>query len=449
MSKKKANPLFIKFIVVLFIILMIFLIYTKIKKQNDTTLQVSALTNELFEIIDKSSSVKVSKYIVYGTHFNLEGDITIPKISGISIDRADVIIQSISGDEIFLDSEYTYRDNLLCFSTIDKINGGLNLESLTTTDYYIFLKVLFSNSEVKYYSLSNDTQYGNIDYYTLTKNGRNNKVFINFGSHNDVPFLGLKVSYVEDLPENVYDIVIDPGHGGKDVGAISKGYHESDLVLDCAEILKSKLETLGLKVLLTRDSSHPEDENTAYNMYDDNGRVTIANESGAKIVLSLHMNSNSAKLSKGGVEIYAPNDCNLDFARLLADNIVKTANTSYSSLSTYKKADGVYVHNFSSYDILSFKAKANDSGYEPYNITTSTPFLYMIREVGGIATNAFVDGRNTNYSANKYCNSNVGLESYLIELGYMIIQKDLNNVLNNEDLYMQAIVDSIKTFYIN
>lgn len=51
------------------------------------------------------------------------------------------------------------------------------------------------------------------------------------------------------------------------------------------------------------------------------------------------------------------------------------------------------------------------------------------------------------YSENKYRNSNVGVESYLIELGYMNVRKDLNNILNNEDLYVEAIVNSIKEFY--
>ena len=88
------------------------------------------------------------------------------------------------------------------------------------------------------------------------------------------------------------------------------------------------------------------------------------------------------------------------------------------------------------------------AGYSPYeNITTSTSYLFMLRETGGIATNAYVDGRNTNYSANKYYNSNVGLESYLVELGYMSVSEDLYNVLNNSDSYMEAIAESIKTYY--
>ena len=312
---------------------------------------------------------------------------------------------------------------------------------------YIFLKVTFSNSEVKYYSLKNASEYTDITYYTISKNNSNDKVDISFDIYNDTSFMQLKVTKNSPIPDDVYDIVLDAGHGGTDVGATNNGYNEADIVLEFCKNLKVKLESLGLKVFLTRDGSESPTENTAYTMYDENGRINLANKSNAKILLSFHMNSNSYKLSSGGIEVYAPSKCNLNLAKLFANNLVTTAKTNYSKLSNHKEAKGVYVHNFNQYDILAFKSKAKSGGYKPYSITTSTPYLYMIREVGGIATNAFVDGRNTVYGANKYYNSNVGIEAYLIELGYMIIEKDLNNIISNSNLYVQAISDSLNEFY--
>ena len=445
-KKKKKNNLKIKIITILFIILMVYLIYTRIQTNEAT--QVSALTNSLFETVEKSSTVNVTEYVVYGTHFNVEGNIEIPDISGIYIDKVEVIAKDIHGTEIIINSEYEYEENLLSFSTKEMINQGLDLESLTNSNYYIFLKVTFSNSEIKYYSLNNSTDYENIKYYTLTRNNVNNEISIDFGTHSGLSYLGLEVSKINELPENVYDVVIDPGHGGRDSGATNEDYYEADIVLDCANILKEQLEEMELKVLLTRDGTEPEDENTAYNMYDEDGRITIANESKAKILISLHMNSNSASLSSGGVEVYAPSNCDLTLASLFADNIVELTNTNYSSLeSYYKEADGVYVRNYTEYEILSSNRQAAEDGYEEYNLTTDTPYLYVIREIGGIITNAFVDGRNTYYGANKYVDSNIGIEGYLIELGYMSIEEDLNNVLENEATYMRAISESIKTFY--
>lgn len=445
-KKSKAKDIKIKIIVVLFILLMAVLIYTNIKRANDESLQVSAKTSSLFEGVDGTKSAKVTKYIVYGTHLNLEGEVEITKISGICITNVSLVQKNLDGKEQTINSKYEYTDGVLTFSSFEQLNEGIYLDNLTE-DNYIFLKVNFSNGDLKTYSLSNDTEYENTTYYTITKNNSNNKIDIKFSEYNNKPYLKLEVSKVNKLPDDVYDVVIDPGHGGRDIGATSKGYYEASIVLDCAKTLKQKLEDLGLKVLLTRDGTEPSTLETAYNMYDDDGRVTIANESHAKILISLHMNSNSAKLSKGGVEVYAPSNCNLDLAQLFADNIVKFANTSYSSLTTYKKGEGVYVQNYNTLDIKAAENKAKKAGYEPYNITTSTPYLYIIRETGGIATNAYVDGRNTSYGANKYKDSNVGIESYLIELGYMIIEKDLNNVLENEDLYMQGIANSIEEYY--
>ncbi|MCI9062995.1 MAG: N-acetylmuramoyl-L-alanine amidase [Clostridia bacterium] len=446
-NKKNDTSLSLKIVVILFILLMIFLIFNKIKTDREEALLVSARTSELFDMVNKNYNVNITKYIVYGTHLNFEGTLALPNISGISIDKSDVIIRDLKGNEITLNSDYSYIDGILSFSTIDKLNSGLYLEDLSVSDYYIFLKVSFSNSDVKYYSLSNDTKYNDITYYTITRDNSNNKIDIKFDKYNDISYMGISVSKASHLPDNVYDIVIDPGHGGSDSGAKSNGYHESNIVLDCAKTLKSKLESFGLKVLLTRDGSEASTQDTVYNIYDDGGRVNISNESHAKILISLHLNSNTQNVKQGGVEVYAPSNCNLDLAKLFADNIVKFANTSYSKLNIYKKDEGVYVQNFTNADILAFKAKAKEKGYEPYNLTTDTPYLYMIREIGGICTNAFVDGRNTSYAANKYIDSNVGIEGYLIELGYMIVDKDLKNVVSNGDSYMQGIANSIKSFY--
>ena len=129
---------------------MTFLVYIKIKNDNDETLLVSAKTTELFETVNTKINVNLTKYIIYGTHLNIEGTISIPNISGIYIDKAEIVVKNIDNDEIVIDSEYTYTDSLLSFSTINELNSGLNLESLSINKYFIFLKTTFSNSEVKY-----------------------------------------------------------------------------------------------------------------------------------------------------------------------------------------------------------------------------------------------------------------------------------------------------------
>lgn len=431
----------IRLIVALFVFLIIILICNKLltKKKIDNNIEIQ--TSALFEGINLSSTAKINKYIVYGTHFNLEGTIQIPKISNISIYSVHIITKNIKGKEIPIDCTYSYKDNILSFSTIDKINTGLSLENLSESNYYIFLKVIFSNSEEKFFSLENASKYSDTTYYTMSKK---EKIDIKFSKYNNIPFMGLFVSKVEALPSNVYDIAIDASHGGIDKGATYKKYNESDIVLKYSKNLKQKLEALGYKVYLSRDGSESSSADLS-DVYAENGRINKIQDSHSKLLLSLNINDTSSK--KGGVEVYAPTKCDLSFAKQLANNIVKTAKTSYSSAKLFKQDDGVYVRNFTEFDILSYKSSAILHKFEPYSITKSTPYQYMIREVGGIATEAFVDGRNTSYGKNKYFDSNVGIESYIIEVGYMKSENDLNNIIKNEDLYVQAIINTIKENY--
>ena len=431
----------ITIVVVLFILLILFLICNKILTKKEIENNVEIQTASLFQEINKSSIAKINNFIIYGTHFNLEGNIEIPKISNISIYSVHVIAKNSEKKEIPLDCTYTYKDNILSFSTIDKINKGLSLEELSESNYYLFLKVIFSNSEEKYFSLENNSKYANTTYYTIKSK---NKIDISFNTYNNIPFIGLFVSKVDVLPDNVYDIAIDASHGGKDTGAKYKNYNEAKIVLDYANNIKQKLESLGFKVYLSRNGSEPSDADLT-DIYSENGRINTIQESHSKLLLSLNINDTYSKA--GGFEIYAPTKCDLSFSKKLADAVIKTAKTSYSSAKLFKKDEGVYVRNFTEFDILSFKNSAMINKYEPYNITKSTPYQYMIREVGGIATGAFVDGRNPSYGKNKYYDSNIGIEAYLLEFGYMKNEKDLNNIIKNKDLYVQAIVNTINEFY--
>ena len=309
----------------------------------------------------------------------------------------------------------------------------------------VLLRVKLNNSaNAKYYTLSNDSKNENIQYYTVTKNSQRNKINIEFLNktykEKEYEYLGINVTQAEML-DNIYDFVIDAGHGGRDVGEKQNGYTEADITLDYAQDLKTRLEELGLKVKLTRDENNSSNY-TYTNMYDSNGRITIACESKAKYMLSFHVNNGNNALT--GLEIYAPAKCDLTFAKTMAEKIVASGANTYSNNTGFKKEEGVFVWTFTKAMINDSMATANKKGYEPYNITTDTPYQYTIREVGGIATNAYADGRNTVYAPNKYYNSNQGIECYQIELGY--IKNDLEKMLYNREAYITAIVQSIQEY---
>jgi N-acetylmuramoyl-L-alanine amidase len=82
----------------------------------------------------------------------------------------------------------------------------------------------------------------------------------------------------------VRTIVIDPGHGGSETGAVSPGgVLEKDLTLQLARELEAKLaERLPVRIVLTRyeDANLPHDTRTA-----------IANQNLADLFVSIHLNS--------------------------------------------------------------------------------------------------------------------------------------------------------------
>ena len=439
-KRKKRNQQKKNRILFLGLILLIVITYIIVQKREDETYAVDnkEISIEPIKEIIEDKQAKVSRYTVYGTHMNIEGTL---EVNNSEIEDVNIIARNISEEELIIDTTYEYENNSILFSTLNKINQGVDLENLSLENYYILLKVNYTNGEKKYYTLSNNTQYHEkISYYTLTRNNTNNRINIDFIKDEGIEALTLEIDKINELPEDVYDIVIDPGHGGSDAGAMSGNYREDEIVLDIGLDLKKKLENLGLKVLITRDGSE-DSTYDIYNIYDKEGRVTLANESKAKVLISLHMNSNESDLVHGGVEVYAAPNMNYTLAKLFADNIVKNANTTYSKMESFKEETGVYVRNI----------EVENRNYGTFNgyrgIYDEVPYLFIIREIGGISTGAYVNGSNKNYGENIYRNSNVGVEGYLIELGYMNVNADLRNVLNNPGKYVQAIMDSINSYY--
>ena len=87
-------------------------------------------------------------------------------------------------------------------------------------------------------------------------------------------------------------VVIDPGHGGNDVGAEFEGRYEKDDNLALALLVKEKLDDMGIDVILTRDDD-------SYISLEK--RCRIANRKKALLFVSLHRNSADGAQ---GVEIW-------------------------------------------------------------------------------------------------------------------------------------------------
>jgi len=111
--------------------------------------------------------------------------------------------------------------------------------------------------------------------------------------------------------DNLIDvIVIDPGHGGDDEGAIGpSGVKEKDVNLEISRRLKWLLENKNFKVILTRDTDR---------FVSLSDRTKIANEAGADIFVSIHANaSKNNKKARGFISFFL-SDAKTDQARATA-----------------------------------------------------------------------------------------------------------------------------------
>lgn len=102
---------------------------------------------------------------------------------------------------------------------------------------------------------------------------------------------------LEQLGLTVKTIMLDPGHGGKDPGAVANGMREKDINLRFAKILGRKLSTKGFKVYYTRtrDVFIPLEQRTA-----------MANVKKADLFISVHCNANRSR-RVNGLETYSLN----------------------------------------------------------------------------------------------------------------------------------------------
>jgi N-acetylmuramoyl-L-alanine amidase len=101
------------------------------------------------------------------------------------------------------------------------------------------------------------------------------------------------------LPDarEVRTVIVDPGHGGSDPGAIGVGgLREKDVTLRLSRLLATKLRAMGFRVVFTRekDRSVSLEERTA-----------IAEASDGDVFVSIHANS-APRRSVQGIETYYP-----------------------------------------------------------------------------------------------------------------------------------------------
>jgi N-acetylmuramoyl-L-alanine amidase len=120
-------------------------------------------------------------------------------------------------------------------------------------------------------------------------------------------------------------VMLDPGHGGKDPGAIGLGgLREVDVILPVAKRVAEILEKQGIAVKMTRNSDY-------FVGLDE--RVTMSRDAGATLFVSIHANSIDNRPDVNGLELYHYN---------LGQSFAETV---HNTVLDYVNKNGFYLNN--------------------------------------------------------------------------------------------------------
>lgn len=139
-------------------------------------------------------------------------------------------------------------------------------------------------------------------------------------------------------------IIIDSGHGGKDVGASANEIKEKDINLAITYKLKKELEKVGAVVLLTRtddaDLSKPNAIRRKKSDFD--SRIALINNSNADMYISIHQNNYSNPKYYGPQVFYSNvNSKNEKLAKTIQEDLNKFTN----SKRKIKITTNTYMYN--------------------------------------------------------------------------------------------------------
>lgn len=229
------------------------------------------------------------------------------------------------------------------------------------------------------------------------------------------------LSLAQQLGLGVKKIVLDPGHGGKDPGAMAFGLKEKDIVLDVAKRLAPMLKKeLGCEVVLTRK------DDTFISLEE---RTALANTNGADLFISLHINAHSSPKVRGLETYYLNLTTNAEAMRVAA----RENATSTHQMSELQDILADIMKN----------SKIDESSRLAQQVHTS-----ILSEAD---KKSFSEVKNLGVKqAPFYVLIGAQMPAILIELAFLTNEKDVENLKNGNFLEMLAkeITDGIRA-YVN
>ena len=129
----------------------------------------------------------------------------------------------------------------------------------------------------------------------------------------------------------VRKVVLDPGHGGTDPGAMAEGFREKDLTLDIARRVAALLASQDFVVVMTRE----DDETRSLQQ-----RVETANAARGDVFLSIHVNSIPTQDRRGVETYYLGSAADARVEKLAG---AENSGSGYSLADFRRLLEGVYV----------------------------------------------------------------------------------------------------------
>ena len=208
-------------------------------------------------------------------------------------------------------------------------------------------------------------------------------------TYDDNDYMGI---IIEDFKYE-YDVVIDPGHGGSDVGASNGIKYEKDINLEQSMYEKCRYESMGLKVYMTRyDDSYgtmmgskniDELQRRAFTVgyYGAVSKVTYSNHHNASINKNTHgfemLVSNSLEKKELIVERNLYSRFNEYYG--IKDDTIRLYSRDYNTDKVYDKLNGTVYDYMDYYAMIRIPKElynVNTTIYEPIYMSNSNDFSW-------------------------------------------------------------------------
>lgn len=216
-----------------------------------------------------------------------------------------------------------------------------------------------------------------------------------------------------DLP-GVRTIVLDPGHGGKSIGAVgANGLMEKDTTLAICRKLADMLSArLGTRVVLTRydDSLVPLEQ-----------RTSIANQYKADLFLSVHLNSSAIRNAHGSETYFLSVEASDEFARRAAER--ENAPEAVAATESVPSSD--------------LRMILWDLAQQQY-LKESSRFAELVQEEMNVVSG--VKGRGVKQAPFKVL-VGANMPAALVEVGFISNPAEESRLRNNE--FQNTIVDAL------